>query len=217
VRPAVGADRSICGVESTSGAQSPENGGFAPASGFGAGNRWWGGGGLVVAGGVALLLARPWLLPSGNGLGARLALFVTLGLIGVAWPLRTRGRAAARSAATLALVLGLAAFAVGRALGGLPPRPPGLALALGLNALAAVAEEAFFRRLAYGWFLRWGVTAAVAGSAALFAVAHVTVWGWGVLPLDLAAGLLLSWQRAASGRWSVPAATHVAANTLALL
>jgi membrane protease YdiL (CAAX protease family) len=88
---------------------------------------------------------------------------------------------------------------------------------LGLNALAAVAEEAFFRRLAYGWFLRWGVTAAVAGSAALFAVAHVTVWGWGVLPLDLAAGLLLSWQRAASGRWSVPAATHVAANTLALL
>ncbi len=45
----------------------------------------------------------------------------------------------------------------------------------------------------------------------------MTVWGWWVLPLDLAAGLILSWQRAATGRWAVPAATHVLANTLALL
>jgi hypothetical protein len=45
----------------------------------------------------------------------------------------------------------------------------------------------------------------------------VTVWGAGVLPLDLAAGLLLSWQRAASGRWAVPAATHTVANLLAAL
>ncbi len=58
---------------------------------------------------------------------------------------------------------------------------------------------------------------AVVGTAAAFAVVHVTVWGWWVLPLDLAAGLLLSWQRAATGRWSVPAATHVLANSLALL
>jgi len=35
--------------------------------------------------------------------------------------------------------------------------------------------------------------------------------------LTMAAGLVLSWQRAATGRWSAPAATHVLANTLALL
>jgi membrane protease YdiL (CAAX protease family) len=51
----------------------------------------------------------------------------------------------------------------------------------------------------------------------VFAAVHVTVWGWAVLPLDLAAGLVLGWQRWASGGWSVPAATHVAANVLAVV
>jgi membrane protease YdiL (CAAX protease family) len=57
----------------------------------------------------------------------------------------------------------------------------------------------------------------VVGSAVCFAAVHVTVWGVAVLPLDLAAGLILGWQRAATGRWSVPAITHVAANVLAVL
>jgi hypothetical protein len=35
--------------------------------------------------------------------------------------------------------------------------------------------------------------------------------------VDLGAGLLLSWQRWASGTWAVPAATHVAANLLVVL
>jgi membrane protease YdiL (CAAX protease family) len=38
-----------------------------------------------------------------------------------------------------------------------------------------------------------------------------------VLPLDLAAGLLLGWQRQATGSWAVPAATHVVANLLVVL
>ncbi len=69
----------------------------------------------------------------------------------------------------------------------------------------------------YGWLAPFGPAVAVVVSAVAFAAVHVTVWGLWVLPLDLAAGLLLSWQRAASGRWSVPAATHVLANTLALV
>jgi membrane protease YdiL (CAAX protease family) len=55
------------------------------------------------------------------------------------------------------------------------------------------------------------------GSAALFAIAHVTVYGWWVLPLDLAAGLVLAWQRWASGSWAVPAVTHVVANLLVVI
>jgi hypothetical protein len=38
-----------------------------------------------------------------------------------------------------------------------------------------------------------------------------------VLPIDLAAGLVLSWQRWASGSWRVPAVTHVLANVLVVI
>jgi hypothetical protein len=48
-------------------------------------------------------------------------------------------------------------------------------------------------------------------------MAHVTVYGWWVLPIDLGASLILSWQRWSSGTWTVPAATHVIANLLVVL
>ncbi|MFP5317631.1 MAG: type II CAAX prenyl endopeptidase Rce1 family protein [Acidimicrobiia bacterium] len=180
---------------------------------------------LAVAG-CAVLLVRPALLPAGEDPTARLVLlFVTLGAVGALWPVPHAAAAGVagptRRAAAAALALGCAAFLVGRLAMGGPGAAwaaPLLVRSLVLNSLAAVAEEAFFRRLVYGVLERpWGTTVAVAGSAAAFAVVHVTVWGWWVLPLDLAAGLLLSWQRAASGRWTVPAATHVLANVLALL
>lgn len=170
----------------------------------------------AVAGLVALL-ARPWFLPAGVDVAWRVVFFCALGAVGVAWPLVSSGAPAARSAALGALGLGTLGFLAGRALVDMPVRPSALGLAIALNALAAVAEETFFRRYLYGLLAPFGTALAVAVSAAAFAVAHVTVWGWWVLPLDLAAGLILSWQRAASGRWSVPAATHVLANTLALL
>lgn len=166
--------------------------------------------------GLVALLARPWFLPAGVDLGWRAAFFVALGVAGAAWPV---ARAARAGLATSLAVMGVGAagFALGRAMVDVPLRPSGLALAIGLNALAAVSEEAFFRRYLYGLLAPLGPVVAVAGTAAAFALVHVTVWGWWVLPLDLAAGLVLSWQRAATGRWSVPAATHVVANTLALL
>lgn len=175
----------------------------------------------VVALGAGALLARPALvgaLPHPDAL--LVVLFLALGLAGTCWPLRTRTLGADHDhvPAAEALALGVAAFAVARLAGAttavaLPPR----VAAVALNALAAVAEEAFFRRLLYGLLAERGTAVAVIGSAALFAAVHVTVWGVAVLPLDLAAGLLLGWQRAVSGRWSVPAVTHVAANLLAVL
>jgi membrane protease YdiL (CAAX protease family) len=97
------------------------------------------------------------------------------------------------------------------------PVAPFVLRSVALNTLAAVSEEAFFRRLAYGVATRWGPAVAVVASSAMFAAVHVPVWGWGVLPLDLAAGLVLGWQRWACGRWTVPAATHAAANILAVI
>jgi membrane protease YdiL (CAAX protease family) len=175
--------------------------------------------GAVVGLGVVALLARPWMLPAGAPHDGRVLLFAVLLVAGLAWPLRPAAVEddRRRLPVLVPLALGCAAFVAGRALLGLPPRPGDLAAVLALNALAAVAEEAFFRRLVYGVLVPYGTAAAVLGSAVLFAVAHVTVWGLWVLPLDLAAGLLLSWQRAASGRWTVPAATHVLANALAFL
>ena len=175
----------------------------------------------VALAGVAALLARPWFLPAGVEVEWRVTFFVTLGMCGAAWPLAGAfgGRPAGLWPSLGVFALGVAAFTVGRWVVDVPAfMPAGLAVAVALNALAAVAEEAFFRRYLYGLLApSFGTVAAVVGTAAAFALVHVTLWGWWVLPLDLAAGLVLSWQRAASDRWSVPAATHVLANTLALL
>jgi membrane protease YdiL (CAAX protease family) len=89
-------------------------------------------------------------------------------------------------------------------------------VAVGLALLAAVAEEALFRRVLYERLLRFGVVVAVGGSAAVFALVHLPAYGLAAMPVDLGAALLLGWQRYASGRWTVPAVTHAVANLLAV-
>ena len=112
--------------------------------------------------------------------------------------------------------LGVGAFAVGRMVGWPDMAAVSTRFVL-LNCLAAVAEEAFFRRFVFGVLSEHGQIVAVLGSAVLFAVVHVTVYGLWAMPIDLAAGLLLGWQRWATGSWRVPAVTHVAANLLMVL
>ncbi|MDQ3979364.1 MAG: hypothetical protein M3314_07435, partial [Actinomycetota bacterium] len=107
---------------------------------------------VVVAVGTLVLLLRPWLLPVGTGLGARVALFAALGVVGLAWPLRRSvGSTAGAATAAGALAVGILAFGLAWALDGRRPPVSALGLAVALNTLAAVAEEAFFRRLAFGW------------------------------------------------------------------
>jgi membrane protease YdiL (CAAX protease family) len=97
------------------------------------------------------------------------------------------------------------------------PLPRAAGVAIASSVVAAIAEEVFFRRLVYGWLERWSVALAIGGSAALFALIHVPVYGLGVLPLDFAAGLIFGWQRRSTGSWTAPAATHVFANLMASL
>lgn len=151
------------------------------------------------------LLSGPWLA---------LAPFGLLLVVGLGWPVVADG---AHGPVAITLVVGLGAFLLGRLVGGGHVH-------LNLNGpylpevvVAAVAEEAFFRRFVFAVLLPAGPGIAVFGSAALFAVAHVTVYGWWVLPVDLAAGLVLSWVRWYSGRWVASAATHVVANLLIVL
>ena len=117
----------------------------------------------------------------------------------------------------LPLLVGAVAVVGARILAG--PAVPVRAgvVAVTLNVGAAVAEEAFFRGFLYGKLERWGTAVAVAASALAFALVHVPLYGTAALPVDVGAGLLLSWQRAATGGGSVPAATHTLANLLVVI
>jgi len=174
----------------------------------------------AVVVGSAALAARPLLgHVMANPDGALVVGFVVLLVVGATLPLPKAAERLATGQAWLPLALGGGAFALVRVVGGGQGPPGSLPRLLILNGLAAVAEEAFFRRLAYGVLLaRSGNPGvALAGSAVLFALVHVTGYGFWVLPLDLAAGLLLGWQRQVTGGWVVPAATHVLANALVLM
>jgi membrane protease YdiL (CAAX protease family) len=171
----------------------------------------------ILAAGCAALVLRPLLVEAAPSPTASLAaLFTVLLTVGALWPVSAPlGSARAASRASLAaLTIGIGAFAVGRVLAGGQAPVPSAGRLLWLNLLAAVAEEAFFRRLVYGALVHRGPAIAILGSAGLFAVVHVTVYGVWVLPLDLAAGLVLSWQRWSTGSWCPSALTHSIANVL---
>ena len=183
---------------------------------------WTLGGATLLVVGCVLLAARPALVAASPApAGALVALFVALLVVGAWWPVPPAHQAASRpwgrSTTAVVVLLGVGVFALGRLVGGGRPPVPATAVLVLTNTLAAVAEEAFFRRLCFGLLAPAGVAWAVGGSALLFAVVHVTTYGWWVLPLDLAAGLVLGWQRAATGSWRAPAVTHILVNLLVVL
>jgi membrane protease YdiL (CAAX protease family) len=115
------------------------------------------------------------------------------------------------------LAVGIGAVVFARAASGAAPPVPITATIVTLNVAAALAEEAFFRGFLFARLRPWGVAVAVAVTAIAFAVIHLPLYGVAALPVDLGAGMLLSWQRAASRTWAAPAATHALANALAVL
>jgi membrane protease YdiL (CAAX protease family) len=172
----------------------------------------------VVPAGLAFLVARPFVdaAPADRmllfGAGA-----VLVAAASIADPVDGTVDHTPRLPRAAVLTLGIAAVAAAALAAGAPPPAPWGPATLPLALLAAVAEEALFRRAAYARLLRFGALAAVVGSALLFAAVHLPAYGVAAFPVDLGAGLLLSWQRWASGTWTVPAATHAFANALAVL
>jgi membrane protease YdiL (CAAX protease family) len=182
----------------------------APATGSGAAAL---GSGAVVVGGLAFLLVRPELTALPGGVALLAGGYVALLVGALAVPTRREGGPLGWG---VPLALGLVAVAGAAVVGGpVADRRVG-AVAAGLALLAAVAEEALFRRVLYDRLLRFGVVAAVGGTAVVFALVHLPAYGLAAMPVDLGAALLLSWQRYASGRWTVPAVTHAVANLLAV-
>jgi membrane protease YdiL (CAAX protease family) len=167
----------------------------------------------VTAAGCALLAARPILYQHAPPVAAVVILFTALLAVGVVWPLAHD--VVHRTMAVPALAAGVGLFALGRVLTTSPRPNVNTREFLVLMVLASLAEEALFRRLIYGALLeRGGPVLAVAGSTLLFAAVHVSIYGYWVLPLDLAAGAVLGWQRWATGSWLVPGITHIVANLL---
>ena len=169
-----------------------------------------------VALGCALLIARAWVTPISDGarVTAGMVLFASILLGSLLVPARHGIR---RVSPTAASVVGLAALGGAAIVAGPAVPLPAASWVLPLSLLAAVAEEALFRRVAYSRLERWGAVVAVVGSATLFAAVHLPLYGVAALPVDLGAGLLFGWQRWATGSWTTPAATHAAANVVAVL
>lgn len=79
-------------------------------------------------------------------------------------------------------------------------------------SLVAVAEELFLRGALYDAVTGWlGETAAIVVAAVCFAGLHVPLYGWHVVPLDLAVGLWLGALR----RWARTPVTPALGHTLA--
>jgi membrane protease YdiL (CAAX protease family) len=173
--------------------------------------------GGVAALGAAALMLRP-VSPVAS------VILVLVGAAALVVPLPAEDSPGVLGGAAIALTAGMAAFVLAAwlapALAG-PVRAarwvPVTAPAVAASIAAAVVEEALFRRVVYGVVHPLGVPVAVIGSALLFALVHVPPYGWATVPLNLTAGVVLGWQRAASGRWAVPAVTHAAANVMAFL
>jgi membrane protease YdiL (CAAX protease family) len=83
----------------------------------------------------------------------------------------------------------------------------------GATVVVATAEELVLRGALWNWAAELaGDAAALTLATVLFALIHVPLYGWSVVPLDLGAGLILGGLRLWSGGPSAPAAAHVLAD-----
>ncbi len=173
---------------------------------------------VLAAGVLALSLRlRVLALPQGQRIAMLILIYGAL-LAGSLLPAKARGRDPTLGRTFGVLAAGLAGVGAATLAAGRPAAVPFGPWVLPLSMLAAVAEEAFFRRAVYGAIeRRAGAGAAALGAAVAFAAIHVPLYGVAAFPADLGAGLLLGWQRWETGDWTVPAATHAAANLLAVI
>lgn len=79
--------------------------------------------------------------------------------------------------------------------------------------VVAVAEEALLRGSLYAAVeQRAGTVAAIAVTSVAFGLLHAPVYGWGVVPLDVAVGVWLGVLRAVTGSVAAPAVAHALAD-----
>lgn len=171
----------------------------------------------ALAVGLALAASVRWLL-NGTSVGSGLvagAFFAGL----LVWLSGVRLRTLHRpSPATVALGIAGGVLLVALPLIVHPLRPMGMrpepfvAWALVTTAVA-VAEEAVLRGTLFSMLQEsHGAALALIATTVAFALIHVPLYGWSVVPIDLAAGLVLGGLRLMTGSASAPAISHVIAD-----
>jgi membrane protease YdiL (CAAX protease family) len=186
----------------------------------------------LVTAGLAAVTAARWgatragldALAVGAAFGLALLLLVAAG-DGVSALTRRATKGDARELARTVLIGALAGLVlagiavIGPALGG-SMRIPGLARPDGaflpwalVTVLVASTEEALLRGVLFDRLTRTGgIPLAIGVTTLAFALLHVPLYGWHVLPLDLAVGLGLGGLRVATRTIAAPAAAHAVAD-----
>jgi len=173
----------------------------------------------VILGGLATIVALRWLatvhgaadpvtVGSAFGLG-----LLGVGLLGTGWR-----RASERLSSVVAGAFG-GAVLVGLVIATRSAEIPGLAPATGfgpwlaVTILVATAEELVLRGALFDAIdASLGTLEAVVLTTAVFALMHVPLYGWHVVPLDLGVGLWLAGLRLATGGIAAPAIAHTIAD-----
>ena len=170
---------------------------------------------VVAAAGIAALTARVWLVSPGAPAWPLVGCYMAVLFPSAAASPRAVGGLISSPVAT---GLGVAAALLVIAL-----QPPSIGGSISgpvllLATAAAVSEEALFRGVLFAWLdRRAGPRTAILGAAVAFTVVHIPFYGLAAVPIDLAAGLLFSWQRWVTGSWLPSVATHVFINLGVLL
>jgi len=178
--------------------------------------------GLGAIAALRLAATRIGLDPLAIGAGFGLALLSLVVASRVRLPLGARPFAAAILGAALGAAIGLALVIVtfaGAEIAGVS-RVPGLGRAdatfvpwAAVTIVVAFAEEAVLRGVLFDRLRRaGGPVAAIVATAALFALMHVPLYGWHVVPLDLTVGLALGGLRLATGGVIAPTIAHAVAD-----
>jgi membrane protease YdiL (CAAX protease family) len=179
---------------------------------------------LLLAGLGVVVLARAWATRAGVDPIVVGAVFgIALALIAGAGSLRVAPRAMpVVRAMAIGLVFGLVLIGLtvsGASIGGgaIVPglgRPAAAFLPWAADTvLVATAEEALLRGRLFDAVQRaGGMPAALVVTTLAFALMHVPLYGWHVVPLDLAVGIALGGLRLATGGIAAPAAAHVVAD-----
>jgi len=171
-----------------------------------------------ILAGVAAVVGLRWIATVQGSAGALAIGFVFgLGLLGVAlgsgWrPVPERRSSIAIGAAGGAVLVLLAIATRSGQLPWLAPAAP-FAPWVAVTVLVATAEELVLRGALFDELDgSVGATGAVLITSVAFALMHVPLYGWHVVPLDLGVGLWLAGLRLATGGIAAPAMAHAVAD-----
>ncbi len=174
---------------------------------------------MGLLGGLGLIVLVRW---AATVAGAADALSIGLGFGGALVALAIPASRPRTRPALLAIPIGLAggALLVGLALiarvdGPGPSLAPAAAFApwAAITVLVATGEELILRGVLFTALERaGGVVVAVAVTSVAFALMHVPLYGWHVVPLDLGVGIFLGGLRLAGGGSTGPAIAHAVAD-----